>query len=68
MIRQPVESSFIKSAGHDGENLEIEFASGTIAQIPVTPEEHAAFLAAESKGKHYNAMFRKRPHTRIEGS
>jgi hypothetical protein len=57
MQREPVESSSIKSVGHDAEQqiLEVEFHSGHIYQYDgITEEQHADFMSAPSIGKHFN--------------
>lgn len=66
---QPVESSQIKAAGHDpAENrLFVEFhvkdpaKRSVYSYENVTPEHHAAFMAAESKGRHFGAGIKSHP-------
>lgn len=58
MIRTPVESSSIKAVGYeaDTETLEIEFSSGAVYQYAgVTQFTHDQFMAASSKGYHFQA-------------
>jgi len=55
MTRQPVASSNIKSLGHDGSTLEVEFTNGRIYRYAeVSPEVFQGLLGAESVGKHFN--------------
>jgi hypothetical protein len=54
MIRQPVQSSDLRSVGYDDQQkiLEIEFNSGGIYQYHNVPVEiHLSLMAASSKGK-----------------
>jgi hypothetical protein len=63
MERKPVNSSIIKSAGHDIANnvLELEFSNGKIYRYANVPaEKYAALLAAESIGKHFGTHIK--PH------
>jgi hypothetical protein len=63
MERVAVDSSDIRSIGYDAESsvLEIEFKKGSVYQYSEVPaEEHAALMAAESKGKHFNANVKGR--------
>lgn len=80
MTRQPVESSQIKSIGHNSETnqLEIEFISrATDGRLPsiyqyehVTSEDHEKLLNAESIGHHFGAYIKpfpqKYPYTKIQ--
>lgn len=56
---QPVESSQIHSVGFDAgrQTLAMQFRSGgpVYEYAGVTQEQYDAFLAAESKGKHFGA-------------
>lgn len=72
---KPVDSSLISDAGYDP-------ATGTLCiffkqkggrskpyHYPCTPEQHAEFEAADSKGSHFERNIRKNstmPHTKIE--
>ncbi len=61
MIRQPVQSSNIKSVGHDPHTntLEIEFHSGKVYQFSdVNVDEHAALLRARSIGSHLSHVIK----------
>lgn len=59
MTRQPVTSTNIRSIGHDGGTLEIEFSSGAIYQYGgVSAEEHQALLGADSIGRHFGQHIR----------
>ena len=58
MKLEPVESSNIKGVGYDPSTraLRVQFSSGQVHQYEdVPPETHAAFMASESKGKHFHA-------------
>jgi hypothetical protein len=57
MIRQPVQSSNIKSVGYDSQNktLEVEFKSGGIFQYHnVNEDAHKNLLNADSIGSHFH--------------
>lgn len=59
MTREPVTSTSIKSIGHDGEHMEVEFHNGKVYHFPDFPaEKHAAFVGADSIGKHFNSEIR----------
>ena len=61
MERQEVKSSTIKSIGYDHEAkaMEVEFQHGGVYRYEeVTPEEHKAFVEAESAGGHFHANIR----------
>lgn len=60
MDRTPVESTFLKSIGHDGvDTLEAEFTNGRIFQYSgVTPDAHAALMGSASKGQHFGRHIR----------
>lgn len=64
MQRLPVESSSIVSIGYAPQErvLELEFRqSGEVYQyFDVPAEDHAAFLASESKGTYLNQQFKPR--------
>jgi hypothetical protein len=64
MRRNPVRSTSIASIGYRPaeRELEIEFrASGDVYRyFDVPAEEHAAFMAAESKGTYLNQVFKPR--------
>lgn len=68
MTREPVESSSLKSIGHDGDTLEVEFHSGKVYQhAGFSTDDHAALMGAESIGRHYNAHVKgKFAHTLID--
>jgi hypothetical protein len=56
MVRQPVQSSNLKSVGHDPQNneLEVEFGSGRVYRYSdVNVDEYAAMLGAQSIGSHF---------------
>ena len=58
MERVGIESSSIKSAGHDAlrQELEVEFRNGVVVVYHgVSVEEWGRFMAAESKGRHLTA-------------
>lgn len=54
----PVSSSFLTSAGHDGESTgEVAMANGRRYRIlGITPEAFQAMLDAESVGQHFNKV------------
>jgi len=61
MIRQPLSSSAIRSAGHDPEKqiLEIEMTSGNVYRYAGVDENtFQDFLAAPSAGKFYNQQIK----------
>lgn len=68
MNRQPVTSSFVKSIGHEGDVLEVEFQSGKLARFTgVTADDHAKLMRAESIGRHFGQHIRgKFDHTAVE--
>ena len=60
MHRTKVESSNVKSLGFDREAgvLEVEYHSGKVYQYAdVKPDEYAALMAADSKGRHLQRHF-----------
>jgi len=62
----PVASNQVKAIGYDPETktLAVTFTrgAGAIYHYPdVTPEQHAAFVGAESIGKHFGAHIQKLP-------
>ena len=64
MRRIPIESTSIASVGYDPERheLDIEFRdNGKVYRyFGVPAEEHAALMAAESKGAYINQVFKPR--------
>ena len=68
--RTPVDSSNIVSVGYDPEakRLSVEFKGGAVYHHDeCSPEDHSAFMAAESKGKHYHANIKgKFKHTKAD--
>jgi len=70
MDRTPVESSLIKSIGHNpaDNTLEVEFHKGGVYSYAGVPAEaHAALMAAESIGSHFLKNVKGRyAHTKIE--
>jgi hypothetical protein len=69
MIRQPVQSSDLRSVGYDEQQkiLEIEFNSGGIYQYNNVPTEiHSSLMAASSKGKFCHGYIKnKYPFRRV---
>ena len=77
---QPVESKQIASVGHDAESstLAIRFKNWKGEETSlyhyanVSADDHAAFLAAESKGRHFGQHIKpfteRYPFTRIESA
>lgn len=64
-----VSSSTISHIGHDGETLSVQFKSNpkVIYDYPgVTAEEHAAFMASDSKGSHHAKVFKGRSFVKRE--
>ena len=51
MIRHPVVSSNVVSAGYSAGVLEVEFATGVYRYSGVLEDVYAAFLASNSKGR-----------------
>jgi KTSC domain len=66
MRRETVESESIASIGYaaDKNELEIEFRqSGSVYRyFGVSGDEHAEFMAAESKGSYLNQVFKSKDH------
>jgi hypothetical protein len=60
---QPVDSSAIQAVKHDGSAMHIRYASGAeYVHHGVSQAAFDAFLAADSKGRHFNAhIARKHP-------
>lgn len=61
ITRQPVQSTSVKSAGHDPatNELHVEFHSGRIYRFKdVSAEQCAALFGAESFGRHFNKHVR----------
>ena len=69
MMRDPVSSSNIMSAGYDAqsETLEIEFKNGTVYQFfNVSVAIYDAFMQAPSKGQYFNAYIKNAlPFSRV---
>jgi hypothetical protein len=51
MIRQPVVSSNVVSAGYSAGLMEVEFATGVYRYSGVPEDVYGAFLASNSKGR-----------------
>jgi hypothetical protein len=70
MTRDAVSSSSIKSIGHDGDTLEVEFHSGKVYRYAgVSATDAAALIGAKSIGKHFGAHVRgKFDHTLVAGT
>jgi hypothetical protein len=63
MQRTQVQSSNIKSIGHDRKTkqLHVEFNSGKVyCYEGVTDEEHKALMGASSKGSHFHKHIKSR--------
>jgi predicted RecB family endonuclease len=61
MKRHAVVSSAIRAIGHDPQarKLHLEFSDGKVAEYDgVSAEQHAALMAAESKGRHFHEQLR----------
>ncbi|KQV15387.1 MULTISPECIES: KTSC domain-containing protein [unclassified Kitasatospora] len=67
MNRQQVESSCLRSVGHQGTTLELEFHSGSVYRYPgVPPEVHRSLLAAPSLGRYFHEHIRDHyPYERL---
>ncbi len=65
MNRQSVSSSNLRSVGHDGSTLEVEFRNGSVYQYSGVPKSVSrALLSAGSKGGYFNDYIRDRYPTR----
>lgn len=61
MLRTPIRSSTLKSAGYADGILEVEFQNGAVYRYFGVPVEVAgAFMASESKGQHFVKYIRGR--------
>jgi hypothetical protein len=63
VVRSPVSSSSLVSAGYDsdGQELEVEFVTGSIYRyFGVRPHVYEALMRAASKGRHFNEKIRDR--------
>ena len=59
MTRTPIDSSWIKSIGHDGDNLEVELANGDVhTHQGVPPDVHQAMMSSDSIGRFYNSRIK----------
>lgn len=69
MMRDPVSSSNIMSAGYDApsETLEVEFKDGAVYQyFNVGSAMYEAFMHASSKGQYFNAYIKNAvPFSRV---
>jgi hypothetical protein len=69
MMRDPVSSSNIMSAGYDeaSETLEVEFKDGAVYQyFNVGSAVYEAFMQAASKGQYFNAYIKNAlPFSRV---
>lgn len=71
MKMTPVISSNVQSVGYAPETktLAVQFKSGGLYHHEdVSPEAHAAFMAAESKGKHYREHISKHQFKKVGAS
>ncbi len=60
MIRTSITSSIIKSAGHEGDSLEVEFNNGQVYIYSGVPaKEYNALMAASSPGKYFIANIKQ---------
>lgn len=68
MKRLQVKSSAIKSLGHKGDMLEVEFASGVVHRYSGVPHDiYTHLLQAASIGARFAANIRgKYPHTQVK--
>lgn len=59
MIRQPVTSSAIRSVGHHGDELEVEWQTGVVHRYTGVPRHiYEHLLQAKSIGKRFAANIR----------
>jgi hypothetical protein len=61
MELKPVKSSMISKVGYDeaSQSLHVEFPNGrAYVYEGVSPEQHSAFMGAESVGKHFASAIR----------
>ena len=59
MTRQKIQSSMIKSAGHNNNTLEIEFTGGSIYQYKeISSRQYKDMIQADSPGKYFTANIR----------
>lgn len=69
MMREPVASSNIASAGYDApsETLEVEFQNGTVYQFyNISQELYDQFIGASSKGQFFNIYIKNAyPYSRV---
>jgi hypothetical protein len=69
MMREPVASSNILSAGYDApsETLEVEFQNGTVYQFyNISQELYDQFMGAPSKGRFFNIYIKNAcPFSRV---
>jgi hypothetical protein len=65
VIREPVNSSLIKSVGYADGEMHIEFNSGKVFAYtgPKVPEHYQQMMAADSIGKYFGAHVRRCPET-----
>lgn len=71
MERQPIDSSTIESAGHDGVNrMQLKFHSGAIYDYHGVPSEvHKGLMNAKSAGTYFGKEIRgKFKHSKVEGA
>lgn len=61
MERVAVESETLASVGYEGGTLELEFRDGPVYRyVDVPAAVHAQLMAADSKGRFFNARIRDR--------
>lgn len=67
MQRSPIKSSQIKSVGHDGDTLEVEFNSGSVYRYKGVPADtYGQLLLADSAGRFFRDHIRNSfPYERI---
>jgi hypothetical protein len=66
---KPIDSSTISHIGHEnGDTLVVRFKSNPKVEYcyPCSADEHAAFMAADSKGSHHAKNFKSRPFVKRE--
>lgn len=59
MIRNEVKSSNIKTIGHEGDKLHVEFTNGKVFEYEgVSTEQYGELMSAKSVGSHFAKSIR----------
>lgn len=69
MDLKPVKSSVIKSIGHDGKNLRVQFHNGAVHEFSGVPAAtYSAMLASGSMGRFFGSKIRNQfPSQKVSG-